>query len=44
MRCCTTRTKPEEINTKGVSNKADLIVLGVGVVIAIVGAVLLAIS
>lgn len=36
--------KPEEINTKGVSNKADLIVLGVGVVIAIVGAVLLAIS
>ena len=34
--------KPEEINTKGVSNKADLVMLGVGVLIAIIGAVLLA--
>ena len=36
--------KPVEINKKGTSNKADVVILCIGVLIAIIGAVLLAIS
>ena len=36
--------KPSEINKKGASNKADLVILGIGVLIGIAGAVLLAVE
>lgn len=36
--------KPSEINKKGTSNKADIVMLCIGVLIGIVGAVLLAIK
>ena len=36
--------KPNEINKKGASNKADVVMLCIGVVIAIAGAVLLMIQ
>jgi hypothetical protein len=32
---------PSEINTKGTSNKADFVMLGIGVVIGIVGMIFL---
>lgn len=34
--------RPSEINNKGTSSKADLVILGIGVLIGIAGAVLLA--
>lgn len=36
--------KPTVINTKGKSNTTDLVVLGIGVVLAVVGVVLVAVS